>query len=170
MRIISKKVISLQVNYSKEKFMYKVYILIFIFALCSIESIAQGGVSGSHVSAAVVEPITIPKSVDLNFESVAIIIAGSVEMIPLHVKNKSANGITLPVSSGTFTAASFFISSTTAYTYKISVPQSPLEVTNGNNTLVVRSFDSDPILNPDSDLLAGVFVSVSPVNVTVNYN
>ncbi|MDP1622171.1 MAG: DUF4402 domain-containing protein [Bacteroidales bacterium] len=122
----------------------------------------------TQASATVVEPITVTKSVALNFESVAIIIAGSVELTPLNSKSKPAD-IVLPVS-GTFTAASFIFPGETAYTYKITVPKTPMEVTRGNDKMIVRSFDSDPILNPDSELLAGVFVSVSPMNVTVNYN
>jgi hypothetical protein len=117
----------------------------------------------------VVNPISVTKTVDLNFENVAIIIAGAVELVPMNARQKTGN-IILPVTSGTFTAASFLLSNTTAYSYKITVPSSPVEVTSGKNTLVVRSFSSDPILNPDSDLLAGVYVSVSPMNVTVNYN
>lgn len=143
--------------------------IIFIFLL-SISSVfsQQDAAMVTQASATVVEPITVTKSVALNFESVAIIIAGSVELTPLNSKSKPAD-IVLPVS-GTFTAASFIFPGETAYTYKITVPKTPMEVTRGNDKMIVRSFDSDPILNPDSELLAGVFVSVSPMNVTVNYN
>jgi hypothetical protein len=122
-----------------------------------------------RASASVVQPITINKAVDLNSESVAIIIAGSVELVPTESQG-SATSIMVPVTTGTFTAASFFLSGTTAYTYKVSVPASPVEVKSGGRDFVVRSFDSDPILNKDSDLLAGVHVMVSSMNVTVNYN
>jgi hypothetical protein len=149
--------------------MSKVLFLTLIFAWSISSVFSQTGKAATPVSATVVEPITITKSVALNFESVAIIMAGSVELIPLDARAASV-GITLPVTSGTFTAASFVVAGTTAYTYKITVPSTPMEVTKGTERLVVRSFDSDPILNPDSELLAGVFVSVSPMNVTVNYN
>jgi mannose/fructose/N-acetylgalactosamine-specific phosphotransferase system component IIC len=142
---------------------------ILILHCCTFNAFSQGGSTGTRVSATVIEPITLTKSVDLNFDQVAIIIAGSVELVPTGVKSSAAN-IILPVTMGTFTAASFVVAGTTAYTYKITVPPSPFEVTNETGTMSVRSFDSDPILNADSELLAGVFVSVSPMNVTVNYN
>ncbi len=144
-----------------------IFILLFTFTISFVYS--QEGSSGTRISATVVEPITVTKSVDLNFESVAIIIAGSVELVPSSASAVMSD-IILPVSTGTFTAASFVVAGTTAYSYKITVPPSPMEVPNGNSKLIVRSFDSDPILNPETELLAGVFVSVSPMNVTVNYN
>jgi hypothetical protein len=149
--------------------MSKVLFLTFIFTWNISCLFSQISSAVTPVSATVVEPITITKSVALNFESVAIIIAGSVELVPLDARGSSAT-INLPVTSGTFTAASFVVAGSTAYTYKITVPSSPVEVAQGKDKLIVRSFDSDPILNPDSELLAGVFVSVSPMNVTVNYN
>ncbi len=149
---------------------YKVFILILAFSWSLSSIFAQSGTSGSRASATVVEPILQTKSVDLNFDRVAIIIAGMVELIPSDFRTSPEN-ITLPVTMGTFTAASFLVSgTTTAYTYKITVPSSPLEITNGKNNLIVQSLDTDSMQNSDSDLLAGVFVSVSPLNVTVNYN
>jgi hypothetical protein len=147
----------------------KLPIFIFILGFSILSAFSQEGSAGTRISATVVEPITLTKSVDLNFDQVAIIIAGSVELVSTKVSGLNTN-ITLPVTMGTFTAASFVVAGTTAYTYKITVPPSPYELTSSSGGLVVRAFDSDPILNADSELLAGVFVSVSPINVTVNYN
>jgi len=145
-------------------------LLIFILSVLHVWALqAQPGFGNTRASASVVEPITITKSIDLNFESVAIIIAGSVEMVTSNTKGNTAS-IALPVVTGTFTAASFVMSNSTAYTYKVTVPQSPIEITNGKNSMTIQSFDSDPIVDPESGLYAGVFVSVSPMNVTVNYN
>ncbi len=142
-------------------------VLILMFFTCALH--AQSGSGSTRASASVVEPITVTKSIDLNFESVAIIIAGSVEVVSSSRKGSTAS-IALPVSTGTFTAASFILSNSTAYTYKVTVPDSPIEVTDGKSTMTIRSFDSDPIIDTESGLYAGVFVSVSPMNVTVNYN
>jgi hypothetical protein len=149
--------------------MNKKFIFILLCFCTNLYVSAQIGSAATRISATVVEPITVTKSVEMNFESVAIIVAGSVEMIATSDLNEMTN-IMVPVTSGTFTAASFVLSGTTAYAYKVTVPRSPIEVKSGKDILVVRSFDSDPILNPDSGLLAGVFVSVSPMDVTVNYN
>ena len=141
----------------------------FFTLICASTALAQFQGFVPQTSATVVEPITVTKSVDLNFESVAIIVAGSVEMVPANDKGEIPK-ITMPVTYGTFTAASFVLSSTTAYAYKVTVPPAPVEVNNGKKTMVVKSFDSDPILNPEAGLYAGVYVSVSPMDVTVNYN
>jgi len=148
--------------------MNKSFIFILLFALSGGNIFAQGQSASAGVSATVVEPIIFTKSVDLNFEPVTLIFAGTVELVPSDIRAALAN-ITLPVTMGTFTAASYFVGGA-AYTYKITVPSTPFEVESGNNTLIVRSYETDPMLGSDSELLAGVFVSVSSMNVTVNYN
>ena len=148
--------------------MNRVSIFILALILSTGSIFAQPGASGARIGVTVVEPITYTKSVDLNFEPVTIIFAGSDELVPTSVKAASAS-IVLPVTMGTFTAASYFVGGE-AYTYKVTVPQTPFEVTTSNENLIVRSYDTDPMLDRDSGLLAGVSVSVSPMNVTVNYN
>jgi hypothetical protein len=167
---IDKKGISLDRKVkANHEIMRKGYITVLLLFSTTIMAYSQVGSAGTRASATVVEPITVTKSVDLNFESVAIIVAGSVELVSSNDIGELSN-IMLPVTSGTFTAASFILSSTTAYSYKVTVPAAPVELKTGKKNLIVRSFDSDPILNADTGLLAGVFVSVSPMDVTVNYN
>jgi hypothetical protein len=125
--------------------------------------------SSASIHASVVNPFVITKTADMNFETVAIIIAGEVEMVAGKANSRKPS-ITLPVTKGTFTAASFFVEGTSAYAFTISVPPSPLEINSGNNTMIVNSFRSDPILNPQTGLFGGVYVSVTPFNVIVNYN
>jgi hypothetical protein len=150
--------------------MIKRFFLPVLLTVCQMAGFAQLlKTTNLKASASVIEPITVTKSVDLNSESVAIIIAGSVELVPSDAQ-ATATTIMVPVTTGTFTATSFILSGNTAYSYKVTVPSSPVEVRSGKRDLVVRSFDSDPILNNDSDLLAGVHVMVSQMNVTVNYN
>jgi hypothetical protein len=144
------------------------FTLFFTLSVSCVFSQVDG--SGARAKATVIEPIVDTKYVDLNFASMSIVVAGSVELISRDVLNSSPN-ITLPVTAmGTFTALSYVVSGTTAYTYKITVPKTPMEVTIGNKTMVARSLDTDPMLYAGDELLAGVFVSFSPMNVTVNYN
>jgi Domain of unknown function (DUF4402) len=150
------------------KTMSKIFITFFMLTGFSVNLFSQASSSAS-ISATVVEPITITKTVDMNFGKVAIIIAGEVEMVPGSVHPKKS-AIMLPVTTGTFTAASFITEGTAAYTYTITVPSSPLEIKSGDNMLIVNSFLSDPLINPGTGLVAGVYVSVTPFNVTVNYN
>lgn len=105
----------------------------------------------------------------MNFRSVAIIFAGTVELSPRGVP-PGIPTIMLPVTRGTFTAVTFVVGGTAAYAFTITIPPSPLEIKDGNDMLVVNSLSPDPILNPGTDLVAGVFVSVTPFDVTVNYN
>jgi hypothetical protein len=108
------------------------------------------------------------RAVETNLGTVAVIIAGTVEVIPARIPAGTPN-ITVPVS-GTFTAASFVIEGKSAYAYTITVPPSPLEVKSSTGTMVVNSFASDPIINSATGLSSGVYVSVTPLNLTVNYN
>ena len=139
--------------------------LVFISFSCRLYSQSR---STASAGATIIEPITISKTVETNFGTVAIIVAGTVEMIPTHIR-AGLSSIVLPVE-GTFTAASFVIEGKAAYAFTITVPPSPLEVRRGDKDLVVNSFSSDPILNPTSGLATGVYVSVTPLNLTVNYN
>ena len=148
--------------------MKKIFFAFIILNGLSVNMFSQASSSAS-VRATVIEPVTITKTVDMNFEVVAIIIAGTVEMVPGRV-NSGKSAIMLPVSTGTFTAASFVTEGTAAYTYTITVPPSPLEIKSGDNTMIVNSFRSDPLINSGTGLVAGVYVSVTPFNVTVNYN
>lgn len=148
--------------------MFKQFFFTFIFFL-SIYCAFSQSTSRARASATVVESTMITKSIDLNFASMRIVVAGSVEMVPKDVRESSSN-ITLPVTMATFTAVSYIVSGTTAYTCKITVPAAPMEVKYGNRTLIARSLDTDPMLYSESDLLAGVYISFSPMNVMVNYN
>jgi hypothetical protein len=142
---------------------------VFFILLCGLSANLFSQASSS-IGAQVVEPITVTKTADLNFRNVAIIFAGTVEMKMISAKiQPGLPNILLPVG-GTFTAVTFVVEGTSAYAFTITVPPSPLEIKNGDNTLVVNSLSSDPILNPETDLYAGVFVSVTPLDVIVNYN
>ena len=129
---------------------------------------AQFGLSTSNVGATVVNPIVVTKSVVVNFDNVAVILAGSVELIPSSALKSSSN-IVLPVTTGTFTAATFVVGGTTAYSYKITVPPAAVEVASGKDKYVVSKFESEMLIT-EPGALAGIFVSVSPMNVIVNYN
>jgi hypothetical protein len=85
------------------------------------------------------------------------------------VRSKAGN-VKLPVTYGTFTIASFYNTGATGYNYTITVPSEPLTIVSGTRRMKFNSFDSDPTLGSGPGLAAGVFVTVTPFNVTVNYN
>jgi hypothetical protein len=143
------------------------FICLFLVIL-SIRVNAQA-TSSASARATIVEPVTITKAAETSMGTVAIIIAGTIEVIPAKIPRGIPN-INLPVNTGTFTAATFMVEGNASYAYTITVPSSPLEVKSSNGPLVVNSFISDPNINSSSGLSSGVYVSVTPLNLTVNYN
>ena len=139
-------------------------------------------------TATIVTPISIAKDVDMNFGNVAVQTGtgGTVVLTPAGVRSVTG-GVTLPVVNGTVTAASFTVNGQGAYTYAITLPSTNLTISSGANTMVVNTFTSTPsatgaltagtqTLNVGATLTvaaaqaAGVYVSGTPFNVTVNYN
>lgn len=139
-------------------------------------------------TARIVTPISITKTVDMNFGNVAVqsATAGTVVMTPAGVRS-TTGGTTLPVTAGTVTAASFTIAGESGYTYAITLPVSALTITSSSNTMTVSSFTSSPsstgtltggsqtltvgaTLNVGAGQAAGTYASGTPFNVTVNYN
>jgi len=106
---------------------------------------------------------------DMIYGNIAIVVAGTIEMKTVGEVLENSN-IKLPVSSGTFTATAFYIAGPSGYSYSISIPQSPVSIKNGENEMTVDSFNSDPNLRPGNNQIGGIFVTVSPYFVTVNYN
>jgi len=125
--------------------------------------------AGAGVTATIVQPVSYSKTVNTDFGNVALIFAGTVRMTPAG-DQKEKGTIVLPVSSGVFTAATYYFTGTAGYTLTISYPTSPMIIKSGSNSMEVASFISDPASITGSNLIAGVFVSVTPSNVTVNYN
>lgn len=147
-----------------------------------------GQVSGTATaSATIITPIAISKTVDMNFGNVAVsAVAGTVVLTPASVRTKTG-GVTLPIVAGTISAASFNVTGLGSYTFTITLPSTPLTISNGSNTMTVNAFTSTPsgtgtlsggaqVLNVGATLniginqAAGLYTSATPFTVTVNYN
>jgi hypothetical protein len=148
--------------------MIRVFAVMLIMSLLSATAFSQASATAATTST-IIEPVGISKSVSTEYGSVAIILVGSVEMTPIQKAGKPGR-IVLPVTYGTYTAMCYSVSGNSGYNYTITVPSTPVTVRKGSETLKVTSFSSEPNPNPDSGLAAGVFVSVSPFNIIVNYN
>jgi hypothetical protein len=139
-------------------------------------------------TATIVTPISITKTVDMNFGNVAVQTAtgGTVIMDPAGVRT-ATGGVTLPAVTGTVAAASFTVNGQGSYTYSILLPSTAVTLTNGANSMTASTFTSNPsgtgaltagtqtlsvgaTLNVAAAQAAGVYVSGVPFNVTVNYN
>jgi hypothetical protein len=143
----------------------------------------------ASVTATIITPIGINKTTDMNFGN---IIAGSssgiVTLDPAGIRSVTT-GITLPVSSGTITAATFQVRGQGNYTYTITLPTSAYEITrtSGSGTMEISNFTSSPsgtgmlisgaqtisvgaTLTVGADQPVGVYTGETGFNVTVNYN
>ena len=163
-----------------------VTIAILLFLGCAGSSFAQVSATAT-ASATIITPITISKTVDMNFGNVAVSGTGGTVVLTPGGTRSLTGGVTLPVVGGTITAASFTVTGSTTYTFSISLPGSPITITSGLNTMTVGTFISDPTptgtlsggtatvnvgatLNVGASQAAGTYVSGTPFTVTVNYN
>ena len=141
-------------------------------------------------TATIVTPISITKDVDMNFGNVAVQSAnnGTVVLAPAGTRT-TTGGVTLPVISGTTTAASFTVNGQGNYTYSVTLPSSAVTLSDGaSHTMTATAFTSNPsgtggvlasgtqnlkvgaTLNVAAAQTPGTYVSTAPFNVTVNYN
>jgi hypothetical protein len=166
-------------------------ILIITCALVGMATAANAQATASATaSATIITPIMITKTVDLDFGNVAVSgTAGTVLMSPAGVRTPNG-GVTLPAVAGTPAAASFTVTGEASYTYAITLPTAPLTITSGANTMTVDLFTSTPsgtgtlsagapgtqtvdvgaTLNVNASQAAGLYISATPFDVTVNYN
>src|SRR5476651_1372544 len=108
-------------------------------------SFAQATATAS-ASATIITPISIAKTVDMNFGNVAVsaTIAGTAILAPAGTRTTGgAGGVTLPATTGTVAAASFTVSGQASYTYAITLP-STCTISSGSNTMTVNAFTSTP--------------------------
>lgn len=167
---------------------FKFLVTFILFASLTTHTFAQATASAS-VTATIVTPISISKTVDMNFGNVAVTgTAGTVVLDPAGVRTKTA-GVTLPATTGTVTAASFTVSGQGNYTYTITLPSTDYTITrnSGSETMIVNAFTSAPTgtgaltsgsqtltvgatLNVSANQAAGIYTNGTGFNVTVNYN
>ncbi len=163
--------------------------MVFLFAAS-----AQAQFTGqADAYATIIAPISITFEEDLNFGDLAVnATAGTATVAPeLAATRTRTGGVTFPASTNTPTAAEFTIEGVPNATYSITLPAS-VTITNmtsgGNETMIVDNFTSTPTptgllngsgtqtlyvgatVNADPSQEAGVYESIVPFDVTVNYN
>jgi hypothetical protein len=150
------------------KTIVKIIAILLILIGLSFSGFSQGSaiaVANSSVNATIVEPGSITSDLGNGI----VIFAGTVILTPVRAHIRSGS-LSLPVSTGSFTGAFFCVSGSTGYNFTIDVPSSPLSINAGTTSMKITSFTSEPALNARSEMIAGVYVSVTPLDVTVNYN
>lgn len=161
--------------------------LIAFFTVASITVKAQVTATAT-ATGTIVTPIAITNSGDMNFGNVAVSASGGTVILAPAGTRTTTGGVTLPAVPGTVTAAHFAISGTAAYTYSITLPTTATTVTSGSDIMTVNAFTSNPgttgtlsaagtqtvdvgaTLNVAAGQAAGIYVSGTPFDVTVNYN
>ena len=161
-----------------------------VVIVSSNSSFAQALATAS-ASATIITPITIVKTVDMNFGNVAVsaTIAGTAVLAPAGTRTTGgAGGVTLPATNGTVSAASFTVSGQANYTYAITLPTTATISDGASHNMTVNAFTSSPsatgllssggsqvltvgaTLNVTAAQTPGVYTNATGVPVTVNYN
>ena len=172
--------------------MKKIKLLFLLTAGFTINTFAQATAT-STVTATIIAPIAIANALDTNFGNVAVQAdtagtAGTVIIAPAGTRTRTA-GVTLPSTTGTFTAASFIIGGASEYTYVITIPSTSYIITKATTleTMTVNTFTSSPsstgtlaggsetlnigaTLNVAAGQVPGIYTNASGFDVTVNYN
>ena len=166
----------------------KFFAVAILFSGVSVISSAQVTATAT-ASSTIVTPIGITKTVDMNFGNVAInsTTPGTVVLAPAGTRTPHG-GVTLPATAGTVAAAEFNVTGANNYTFSITLPSTSHEIKSGSNTMSVTGFTSTPTptgtlsatgsatvkvgatLNVSAGQAAGTYTSVTPFEVTVNYN
>ncbi len=154
-------------------------------------SFAQASATAS-ATATIVTPISIPKTVDMNFGNVAVSASASGTVVLSTAGARTtggSGGVTLPATTGTVAAAEFTVSGQASYTYAITLPTATVVITDGaSHNMNVTAFTSSPsatgtlsgggtqtltvgaTLNVSAAQFAATYTNATGLPVTVNYN
>jgi Domain of unknown function (DUF4402) len=164
-------------------------LLIFVFNNQSLIAQQKSNSASASISATIVLPLGLTKTVDLNFGNIAAgNTSGTVKIDPLGTIS-ATGGIIIPSESGTVTPASFQVTGEGAYTYTITLPSSAIIIkrVSGSETMLVNNFTSFPsgtgkLVSGTQTILVGATLTVgasqpaseykseSGFEVIVNYN
>jgi hypothetical protein len=167
--------------------------LVFLLTVGFITTAFSQATASATVTATIIAPIAIANAVDMNFGNIAVQAggagtSGTVVIAPAGTRTRTA-GVTLPSTTGTFTAASFTIGGASEYTYAITIPSAGYIVTKATSleTMTVSAFTSTPsstgtlkggsetlnigaTLNVAAGQVPGVYTNATGFDITVNYN
>jgi hypothetical protein len=167
------------------KNLFKLFATSIVLLSFSAATFAQVSATAT-VSATIITPIAITKTVDMNFGNIAVgLTGGTVVLDPANARTKTG-GVTLPAVAGTVSAASFTVTGLAASTYSITLPATVI-IVSGTPTMTVSAFTSTPsgtgLLTSGTQTLtvggtltvaasqaAGLYTLANGLSVTVNYN
>ncbi len=135
----------------------------------------------ANATATIQAPLTIAKTVDMNFGTMASTSGGTVVLASDNSVTPSAGVTHL---GGTTTAASFTVTGISGATYSLLIPAS-ITLTSGGNTMTVNPITNTSTgtltggtetilvggtLNVSAGQAAGVYTNTADLTLTVNYN
>jgi len=164
-------------------------ILLFVLNNQSLLAQRKSITASASISATIVVPIGITKTVDMNFGSIiSSATPGTVKLEPTGAVS-ATGGITIPAEKGSVTPASFQVTGEGNYTYSITLSSESYSLTRvtGPETMIVNNFTSFPsgngkLTSGSQTILVGATLSVgasqppseykseSEFQITVNYN
>ena len=109
----------------------KAFAVAFVSIVCVNSASAQSVSANSNATGTIVTPLSITHGNDLAFGNMAVLTGGgTVILTPAGTRTPSGD-VTLPVPTGTFTAASFTIHGAVGDTYHITLPSGTVTLTDG---------------------------------------
>lgn len=150
---------------------------------CAFSQVTATG----HVSVTIVSPISITKTQDMNFGHVSVESGSGRVILSPENQARIADGDVELMDGGAVSVASFRVKGHQGATFSITLPQSPILISNGSKSMMVTDFTSTPsgfgeladgskdvkvgaTLVVTGDQVLGEYASISPFPVTVNYN
>jgi hypothetical protein len=159
---------------------------IVVLAAFATTSNAQSTASAT-ATATIVTPILITKNFDMNFGNIAVRATPGTVVLDTAGARTATGGVTLPTTVGTVSAARFTVTGSPDYTYAVTLPATPFNLTHTNTTSVMplsaitttvgrnlgaggsQALNLGATLGVGANQLAGVYTSAA-FDVTVNYN
>lgn len=171
------------------KNLIKLFALTLLIIGFSVSSFGQVNATATS-TATIIVPITITKTVDMNFGNIAVSSTSGTVILEPNSTRTITGGVILPSITGTVSAATFTISGLSNSTYSITLPTGNHTIIRqtGSETMWVHTFISSPTLvgtldgrgsqiltvgstlNVDAEQIAGTYISGTAFVVTVNYN
>ena len=164
-------------------------ILGLLVVMASSSGLFAQATATASATAIIIAPITLTKTVDMNFGNIAVAASTGGTVILSTSGSRTtggSGGVTLPATTGAVTAASFTVAGASGYSYAITLPSSCTISDGSGHTMTVNSFTSNPssigtltggsstlnvgaTLNVSAAQTANTYTNSTGVSVTVNY-
>lgn len=165
----------------------KFFAIAIVMIAFSAKSFAQSAVTAS-TTAVLVIPISIAKTTDMNFGTVAASAASGTVLLDFADGRTTTGGASLPAGSLLQTTAVFTVTGEGTSGFSIAIPSAAITLTGSvSGSMTVDNFIADlgasstlvggsqtikvkAILNVPANAVAGTYSNASDLLVTVNYN